>query len=230
MTDSQLITLTDLAAGYGRQPVLSGINLPIARGAFIGLLGANGSGKTTLLKTIAGILPAVAGRIEFHPAETVIGYVPQRESLDSSFLLSSAEIVEMGLCGRARAGRWLSRSDRSWARECLERTGTGELARKPFAQLSGGQKQKVLIARALAVQPDVLLLDEPTAGIDPTSTESIAALLTELHRGGLTILMANHELPVVRRVTDTLIWVRKGAVTQGRTSELLKQEAVNDLT
>jgi ABC-type Mn2+/Zn2+ transport system ATPase subunit len=225
-----IISLDALTAGYGRQPILEKINLTIQKGSFAGLLGANGSGKTTLLKTIAGIVPPISGAIRFSPANAVAGYVPQRESLDSPFLLSSLEIVQMGLCGRIGPGRFLRRTDRAWALDCLRQTGAENLAKKPFAQLSGGQKQKVLIARALAARPDVLLLDEPTAGVDADATETISALLRGLNQNGMTILMANHDLPVTKRLTDTLFWVRRGEIQQGETARMLNDQAIERLS
>ena len=221
MTAPAIISLEGLTVGYGRQPVLENISLSIPKGAFAGLLGANGSGKTTLLKTIAGIVPSLGGVIRFSPSGAMPGYVPQRESLDASFMLSSLEIVRMGLCGRIHPGRFPDKSDLEGSLDCLRQAGAGDLAKRPFAQLSGGQKQKVLIARALAARPDMLLLDEPTAGIDPEATEAIGALLRGLNQAGMTILMVNHDRPVVRRITNTVLWVRQGQITQGETAQIL---------
>jgi manganese/zinc/iron transport system ATP- binding protein len=217
------IQLRDVTVGYDRQPVLENITLSIPRGAFVGLLGANGSGKTTLLKTVAGILPPLGGTLEFFPPNSVTGYVPQRESLDSPFLLSCLEIVLMGLCGRVDPGKFLGRNERDWAIECLRQSGADDLARKRFAQLSGGQKQRVLIARALATRPDILLLDEPTAGIDPEATEAITSVLSRIHEGGKTIVMVNHDLPVISKVTEIVVWVRQREIATGPTEEMLKE-------
>ena len=223
MTPEPLIILEQLEVGYARRPVLRGVNATIARGDSIGLLGANGSGKTTLLKTIAGVLNPVGGtiRVANETKRLVIGYVPQRESLDQTFLLSSLEVVLMGACASVRPGRFLGKDDRAWARECLERTGAGDLARQPFAQLSGGQKQRVLIARALVAKPDLLLLDEPTAGVDASATDAIADLLQRLNGEGMTVLMVNHDLPVVRRVARRIFWVKNGAMEVGTAAEML---------
>ena len=221
--DDRLLRLERLAVGYGRQPVLKDLNAEIVRGDSIGLLGANGSGKTTLLKTIAGVLRPLAGQVIF-PAKSkrpVIGFVPQRESLEQPFLLSSLEVVLMGACGRVAPGKFLGAGERSRAAECLEKTGTGSLARERFAELSGGQKQRVLIARALLANPDLLLLDEPTAGVDNAATRAIADLLLTLNREGITIVMVNHDLPVVRRVARTIFWVREGRLDQGDVNEIL---------
>jgi ABC-type Mn2+/Zn2+ transport system ATPase subunit len=224
------VTLENLAVGYGRKAVLNEIDAQIFEGDAIGLLGANGSGKTTLLRTIGGILNPLAGSIRFETGNRpVIGYVPQRESLDQSFLLSNLEVVEMGLCGRIGPGRLLRRPERALALKALERTGAANLASSRFAEISGGQKQRVLIARALVAQPDLLLLDEPTAGVDSAATAAITRLLKELHAEGITIAMVNHDLPVVRAVARTVWWVRDGKVEQGSASEMLSRERIEYL-
>lgn len=230
MTPEPLIILEQLEVGYARRPVLRGVNATIPRGDSIGLLGANGSGKTTLLKTIAGVLAVVGGTIQFEKGvRPVVGYVPQREALDQSFLLSSLEMVLMGACASVGPGRFLRRADREWAQQCLERTGAADLARQPFALLSGGQKQRVLIARALVAKPDLLLLDEPTAGVDASATSAIADLLQRLNADGMTIMMVNHDLPVVRRVARTIFRVKNGVLEVGTVSEMLKPQHLEHL-
>lgn len=233
MTDDLLLSLQGVAVGYGRHVVLQNVDLGVRRGRFTGLLGANGSGKSTLLKTILGILPPMAGRIEFRGAsggQPVLGYVPQREALDSIFLVSCFEMVLMGACGRVGPGRFFNQAEKDWARHCLRETGAEELARKRFSELSGGQKQRVLVARALATKPEFLLLDEPTAGIDTTVTQSILELLRNLHaRQQLSILMVSHDLRAVRRCAQDVIWLHQGKVSQGAVNELLRREQVEAL-
>lgn len=234
--DASILTLDSVAVGYDRHAVLSNVNLAFKRGSFTGLLGANGSGKSTLIRTILGIVPPLAGRMEFKPVEgreSVLGYVPQRESLDPIFLLSSFEVVLMGVCGRVRPGRWIGKDERDWARHCLQQTGAAELGRMQFSELSGGQKQRVLIARALAARPDFLLLDEPTSGIDVTVKQAIMELLRRIHQEQRqTILMASHDFPVVRQYVQHVVWLRDGKILEGPPAELLardKMEAILDL-
>lgn len=234
--DAFILTLDNVAVGYDRRAVLSAVNLGFKRGSFTGLLGANGSGKSTLIKTILGILPPLAGRMEFKPVdgrEARLGYVPQRESLDPIFLLSSFEVVLMGVCGSVPPGRLIGQDQRDWARKCLEQTGAAELGRLQFSELSGGQKQRVLIARALAARPDFLLLDEPTSGIDVTVKQSIMELLRRIHQEQRqTILMSSHDLPVVRQFVQQVVWLREGKILEGPPGELLsrdKMEAIVDL-
>lgn len=230
MTPEPEIILSNVAVGYGRRVVLEGVDAAVARADSIGLLGANGSGKTTLLKTLAGILPPLRGKIQFRNAiRPLIGYVPQRESLEHAFLISTLEVVLMGACGRVTPGRFLGKSEHEFALECLERTGTASLARKPFAEISGGQKQRVLIARALMARPEILLLDEPTSGIDPAATSAISELLQMLNSTGLTILMVNHDVPVIRNVARTIWWVRGAKLEIGATSAMLGSTAVEQI-
>ena len=229
MTQTSIVELQGVTVGYDRHAVLAGIDLRIARGTFAALIGANGSGKTTLLKTIAGILPPRAGTVTVHPP-AVLGYVPQRDQLDSVFLFSAFEVALMGVCGRVGAGRRIGRTERERVQDCLRQTGADGFARERFAELSGGQKQRVLIARALAAQADFLLLDEPTAGIDAAATKAIMELLVQLHRErGLTILMVNHDLAVVRQTVQHIIWVRDGKLRQGPTAQLLQRDQIEAL-
>ena len=229
-----ILILERLTVGYGRQPILRNLSATIARGDSVGLLGANGSGKTTLLKTLAGVLPPIEGRVRFTSDSSdakrpVIGYVPQRESLDQSFFLSSIEVALMGACGRVRPGRFLGRVEHEWTRECLHRTGSADLAHRRFAELSGGQKQRVLIARALVAKPDMLLLDEPTAGVDTAATAAIAELLSSLHVDGITLVMVNHDLPILRRVARQIFWVKEGALEIGAVDEMLRARRLEQM-
>lgn len=224
-----LVILERVAVGYNGRPVLRDMSATIFRGDAVGLLGANGSGKTTLLKVIAGVLRPLEGEVRFGASRPVIGYVPQRESLDQSFLLSSLEVVLMGACAIIGPGRFLRGKHRDWARDCMERTGVEDLSSRRFGELSGGQKQRVLIARALVAEPDLLLLDEPTAGVDLDATRAIAELLQKLNADGMTVLMINHDLPVVRRVAQTILWTKDGALKHGTAREMLSQAHLEEL-
>ena len=233
MSDSILLKMQDVSVGYGRQAILSNIDLSLERGAFIGLIGANGSGKSTLIRTILGLLPPLSGRMEFlgAPASSpVIGFVPQRESLDATFLVSSLEVVLMGTCRQVRPGRFFRRRDKEWARQCLFAVGAPELAPRRFSELSGGQKQRVLIARALATRPELLLLDEPTTGIDVATTRSILGVLRQLHQEQqLTILMVNHDIAAMRASVRDVIWIHEGRLVRGPAAELLQREKIEEI-
>jgi ABC-type Mn2+/Zn2+ transport system ATPase subunit len=223
------ITLDNLAIGYDRQPVLSGISLSIARGSFTAILGANGSGKSTLLKTLLGLQPPVAGNIQI-AVPVVFGYVPQSIQFDPLFLLTGFEVALMGVYGRIGAGRLVPQNERAFVRECLQATGAEEFARKKFSELSGGQKQRILIARALATKPDVLVLDEPTAGVDAAATHALLEFISQIHaERKLTILLVTHDLPLVRKHAQQIVWLHQGKVLYGTTAELLAHERMAEI-
>ena len=228
-----MLTIEHAAVGYGRRVVLPDVNLSLRRGSFTGLLGANGSGKSTLLKTVLSILPVLDGRMVLNPVDgrmPVLGYMPQRESLDPIFPLSSFEVVLMAVCGRVGPGRFINRTERDFARRCLAETGAADLAPKLFSQLSGGQKQRVLMARALATKPDFLLLDEPTAGIDANATRAVMEVLKQIHaQYHHTILLVSHDLTTVRQYAEEVIWLHEGKAVQGPVSELLTTEKIEEL-
>lgn len=218
MTDAA-IALRDVDVGYRSRPLLMGLNLVIAKGGFHAVLGANGAGKTTLLKTIAGILPPLRGRVEYSEGSRLIGYVPQKERLDPIFLFSAMDVVLMGGCGTVGPGRRFTKEVRNRADELMDLAGARGFSGALFSQLSGGQKQRVLIARALMTEPKVLILDEPTAGVDAPSAESIFELLQRLE---MTIIMVSHDLPLVRKYVRDGIWVRDGAIEQGSIENFFK--------
>ena len=233
MSDPLLLSLEHVSAGYVGRTVLTDVNLQLCRGRFTGLLGPNGSGKSTLLKTILGIFPPLGGAIRWHPIqgrEPVMGYMPQRDQLDPIYLISSFEVVLMGVCGRVGPGRPIGKGEREWARQCLEKTGALNLSHRLFSQLSGGQKQRVLMARALATKPDLLLLDEPIAGIDASATRAIMEVLRELHQAQeQTILMVSHDLATVRQYAQDVIWLHQGKVLHGPVQELLSRDKIEEI-
>jgi ABC-type Mn2+/Zn2+ transport system ATPase subunit len=218
-----LVTLEDVSLGYDGRPVVEHVSLAIARGEFAALLGPNGAGKTTLFRGILGLVPVLAGRIDygFDRRARPPGYVPQKETLDPIFPLTALEVVLMGTYAGLPPLWPVGRRRRALARRCLEQVGLPELGARPFWNLSGGQKQRVLIARALAAEPPLLLLDEPTSGIDPGAEAAIMDVIARLHREqGLTVVLVSHHLRLVRSLVATVVWVEGGAVTKGPTAEL----------
>src|SRR5437867_10903991 len=192
-----LLRLWGVSLGYKGRPVLDGVSFVIERGEFAALLGPNGAGKTTLFRGILGLIPVLAGRIEygFDRRATPPGYVPQKESLDPIFPLTAYEVVLMGAAARVLPLWPVGRRRRHLAAECLARVGLSDAAEEPFWALSGGQKQRVLIARALAVAPPLLLLDEPTAGVDAGAEAAIIDTIARLNRDeGLTVIIVSHHL------------------------------------
>ena len=226
------IILDDLSIGYNNQPVLCGISLSIARGSFTAILGANGSGKSTLLKTVIGLLPTVAGRIKTASSggPPVFGYVPQFVQFDPIYLLTGFDVALMGVYGRVGPGRFVPLSERAFTRECLDAAGAGEFNRKRFSELSGGQKQRVLIARALATRPDVLVLDEPTAGVDCETTNAVLEFIAQLCRERrITVLLVTHDFAAVRRHAEQVVWLHEGKVLHGPAHEILTVERMAEI-
>src|SRR5438552_2310775 len=227
------ITLDNLVIGYDSQPVLSGISVSIAHSSFTAILGANGSGKSTLLKTLIGLQPALAGDIHISSPSghaAVFGYVPQAVQFDPLYRLTGFEVALMGLYGRIGPGRFIPSSERAFVRDCLRATGAQDFARQWFSELSGGQKQRVLIARALATKPDVLVLDEPTAGVDAAATQALLEFISQVHEERkLTILLVTHDLPLVRKHAQQVIWLHRGQVRHGTVAELFTPERMAEI-
>lgn len=228
-----LITFDNLSIGYNGQPVLSGVSLSIAPDSFTAILGANGSGKSTLLKTLLGLLPPLGGKIAAaasNGAPLVYGYVPQAIQFDPVYLLTGFDVVLMGTFGRVRPGRFVPSAERAFAWECLRATGVHDLARRRFAELSGGEKQRVLIARALATRPDVLVLDEPTAGVDAEATHNVLEFIAATRRERqISVLLVTHDFAAVRHHAQQVLWLHQGKVLQGTPDELLTSERMAEI-
>src|SRR2546427_10164680 len=191
------LALHDVTLGYDGRAVLKGVTFGVEQGEFCALLGPNGAGKTTLLRGMLGLLPVLAGRIEygFDRRTSPPGYVPQRESLDPIFPLTVLEAVLMGTFARLRPLQPAGRRQHRLAAECLAQVGLDAIAKQPFWALSGGQKERILIARALAAEPRLLLLDKPTAGVDPRAAGAVIGAGTPLHRErGRTGVPVRHPL------------------------------------
>ena len=223
-----LITLDRLVIGYNNQPLMASLSLSIPRGSFTAILGANGTGKSTLLKTLLGLQPPISGRIHMPSPDSkrlVFGYVPQAMQFDPLYLLSGFDVARMGVYGRMGPGRRVPKNENAFVQECLHACGADGFANQRFAELSGGQKQRILIARALATRPDVLVLDEPTAGVDVVATRSLLAFISHIHvERKLSILLVTHDLPLVRKHAEQVIWLHEGRIMIGTVAKLLSPE------
>ena len=227
-----LITLDKVSIGYNSQPVLSDISLSIDQAGFTAILGVNGSGKSTLLKTILGLIPPVAGRVGTSLSGTplVFGYVPQSSLFDPIYLLTGFDVALMGVYGRIGAGRLVPAVEREFTRECLRAAGAEEFAHRRFAELSGGQKQRVLIARALATRPEVLVLDEPTSGVDRDASKAVLEFIAQINKERkITVLLVTHDFASARHYAEHVIWLHEGTVHNGPTADLLSAERMAEM-
>jgi zinc transport system ATP-binding protein len=213
------VELTDGAVAIGGRPILRGIDLSVAPGEFVALMGANGSGKSTLVRALTGLLPLTAGSLrlfgvparEFHDWQR-IGFSPQRIGAASGVPASVWEVVASGRLTRRRLLRPLSRADRAAIDDALEVVGLSDRARDGISHLSGGQQQRALIARALAGEPDLFFLDEPTAGVDLPSQEALTHALGALTARGATIVLVAHELGPMATLVQRAVVMRDGRV------------------
>jgi zinc transport system ATP-binding protein len=207
----------------GSPRVLRDVDLLIEEGEFVAIAGPNGGGKTTLLRLALGLERPTSGRVELfgEPASRVtrrerIGYLPQRTQLGIDAPVTVREAVTAGRTPRRGVLGPLRADDRRAVEEAIARVGLTSQAGSILATLSGGQQQRALIAKALAAQPELLVLDEPTAGVDVDAQESLARLLAELHRGlGVTILFVSHEFGAVEGFVERLVLVRGGIIFDG---------------
>ncbi|MFI1018462.1 zinc ABC transporter ATP-binding protein AztA [Streptomyces sp. NPDC020965] len=214
------IRFTGLSAGYTGHPVLHQLDADIPAFAGTALVGPNGSGKSTLLGVLAGVIQPTAGELQ-HAGGRPPAFVPQRGAVGDTLPLTVRQTVEMGRWGARGPWRRLTRHDRAAVESVMERLGIIDLARRQLGELSGGQRQRALIAQGLVQESDLLLLDEPTTGLDPEARERITTLLTELVADGVTVVHATHDLDAAR-AADACLLLRDGRlVGQGHPEQLL---------
>jgi ABC-type Mn2+/Zn2+ transport system ATPase subunit len=218
-TAEPLVRIERVTCAYGGQAVLVDADLTVGAGAFTGIVGPSGAGKTTLLRAILGTVVPVAGQVRRRPGVTV-GYVPQVESVSWSFPVTVAETVLMARC-RARLLPWAGRDEKRMVASLLERLGLAELGGRHIRDLSGGQQQRVFIARALVGDPQLLLLDEPTGGVDVRTRHEVLHLLADLNAEGLAIVLTTHDLNGIAAHLPYLVCLNTGITGQGTAEEVL---------
>jgi zinc transport system ATP-binding protein len=216
---SSIVSVDRAIVGYDHRAILRGVTMSVEPGEVVAILGANGSGKSTLVKAILGLVPLASGEIRLFGTPQArfsdwfrIGYVPQRLGAGSGVPATVGEVVASGRLARRGFLRPARSADRLAVTEALAAVGLADRVRDPVATLSGGQQQRTLIARALAGHPDLLVLDEPTAGVDAASQEAFAAALRRFVDGGGTVLLVAHELGPLRPVINRCVVVHQGTV------------------
>ncbi|MFF0223372.1 zinc ABC transporter ATP-binding protein AztA [Streptomyces sp. NPDC004629] len=219
------IRFAELCAGYPGRPVLRQLSADIPKLATTALVGPNGSGKSTLLGVLAGVIHPTSGEVH-HDGARPPAFVPQRGAVGDSLPLTVRQTVEMGRWGERGPWRRLTRRDHATVNAALDRLGIGDLCSRQLGELSGGQRQRALIAQGLAQQSDLLLLDEPTTGLDPEARERIGALLTALVADGVTVVQATHDLDVAR-AADMCLLLQDGRLAgQGHPDQVLTTAAL----
>ncbi len=220
----ELLTVRDLALSYEAKTVLEHVSFSVSRGDFLCVVGENGSGKSSLIKAILGLIPLDAGTIE--RAESVragkIGYLAQSFAIPPRFPATVYEVVLSGFQAKPGAACFYSAEQRRAAKSALERLSLSEFASARAATLSGGQRQRMLLARALCAAENLLVLDEPVAGLDPLVTHELYHLLRALNREGMTIVMVSHDLSGALGFADHVLHLQKTALFFGSTGEYLK--------
>lgn len=219
-----LIRLDQVTCRYGHEPVLSDIDLAIPEGEFLGIVGPSGSGKTTLLKVLAGAVRPMSGSVT-RRADATIGYVPQVETVNWYFPVTVREAVLMSRV-EGFATPWHSRTEKREADEVLERLGLGGLSRRHIRELSGGQQQRVFIARAMLRRPKLLLLDEPTSGVDVRTRHDVMHVIHELHHDGLAILLTTHDLNGIAAHLPRLVCLNREVIAVGRPRDVITPEVL----
>lgn len=222
-----LIKVLGLSAGYNGVSAISDVSLSIYPEDFTAILGPNGAGKSTLLKALIGAAEIYAGDVLFEGVSIrkrrpPIGYVPQLETIDWNFPVTVGETVLMGMTRGSAALPWFGSAEKAAASEIMRRLGIGELAGRQISALSGGQQQRVFLARALVSGPQILLLDEPTAGVDLKTRDDVLHVLDELNHKGIAVVMATHEINAVAAHLPWVIFMNKTVVAEGTPRDVFK--------
>jgi len=227
------LAVRDLWAGYDGTPALEAVSFELPAGSLAGLAGPNGSGKSTLLKAILGLVRPWRGQIEVFGSEldgqrTRLGYAPQAELVDWEFPATVRDVVMMGRYGRIGLLRSPKATDRDAVERALAQAGLEPLAGRQIGELSGGQQRRMLIARALAQEAGLLLLDEPMGGLDPTAEHELLSLFEQLRDAGKTLLVATHDLSCIAACFDYTLLINRRLVAFGPTAQVLNTENLSE--
>ena len=226
------ISADHLCVGYGKHPVVEGVMLDMHPGELLVLIGTNGSGKSTLLKTLAGLIHPVHGDLQVlgEPAgqlPTRVAYLPQHPVSSHTLPLQVRDVVTMGRFAHLGLFKRTSSSDRDIVSSAMQRTGIDAQANKPIRDLSGGQQQRTHLAQVLAREAEILLLDEPTAGLDINGRKLVAELIAAERARGVTVVMATHELADAEQATAVMLLAQR-VVSMGPPQEALRDEYLRE--
>ena len=225
MTAAPILKLEHLGVTFPNHPVFSDLNLTIRQGEFWSIVGKNGVGKTTLMRTVLHQLRPTHGQVAYLPAanDVKIGYVPQFRNIDADYPLTMRDFVGLNLTGWKWP--WLSRKEREKVQTILQRTGLEAIANRPIGQASGGEKQKAYLAQALVEAPNLLILDESTASLDPVTKTELLDLVIELNKSlHLTVLFVTHDIPMARKYSSQYLMLTPNGAEQGPISGLTQEK------
>lgn len=222
----ELVALRSVTAGYGRGHVLHDIDFVVREDQFTGILGPSGAGKTTMLRLLLGALSPQAGAVT-REARLAVSYVPQLETVDWNFPVTVAECVLMSRTS-ARLLPWATKAEKADAAAVLERLGIGDLSHRHIRELSGGQQQRMFLARALVRKPALLLLDEPTSGVDFSTRHDVLHLLADLHEDGVAIVLTTHDLNGMAAHLPHLVCVNHHVVASGTPQQVITPDVLEE--
>ncbi len=233
---SKIITTKNLFFNYGQTEILKDISFSVEKGDFIGLAGPNGAGKTTLIKVILGLLPITKGEVKLFDSSqekfsnwSKIGYLPQKLStINSLFPATVNEVVALGLLSQKTLPKRMTTIDQKKVNNILEELGISDLKNRMLSELSGGQQQKVFLARALVSSPEILIFDEPSTALDPESRESFFALIEKLNKDkGIAIILITHDTSYIGKYANKLLYVDKSLIYFGKFSDFCNSTQMN---
>jgi ABC-type Mn2+/Zn2+ transport system ATPase subunit len=229
--DPARLELKHVSAGYNGKDAVSDLSLQIPHGSQVAIVGPNGAGKSTLFKVLVGLLPVRKGSIQIHcqpigQHRDCIAYVPQREEVDWKFPITVRDVISMGRFAHNGILGPTSTEDRTVVDECLNKMNLTELAGVSVGDLSGGQQQRVFLARALAQEPHILLMDEPFTAVDATTTEATLALLENLRKDKVTVLVSTHDLNLAAMHFDLVMLLNKKLIAFGPAEKALTPETL----
>jgi len=226
--EKPVLEIHDLTVSYGKNPILWNIDFSLPHGILAGIIGPNGAGKSSLIKAIMGLLEVNSGYIRIFDSEmdTVrkkISYVPQRESVDWDFPASALDIVMMGTYHKLGLFNRPGKKEKALALKCLEKVDMANFKDRQISELSGGQQQRVFIARALAQEADIYFMDEPFAGVDISTENTIVELLKQMTKDGKTVIVVHHDIHSASRYFDWIIMLNMHLIASGPTEQVLTE-------
>lgn len=218
-----LLKVQNLSLGYEGKRIVEDISFTVNSGDFLSIIGENGTGKTTLVKGLLGLIGKLSGEIQLSEgvSQSHIGYLSQKTLISKDFPASVGEIVMSGFLNSKRFGLFYTKQQKKEAAALMERVGIAKIKNATFCELSGGQQQRVLLARALCATQKLILLDEPTTGLDPIATADFYSLLTELNKEGVTVIMVSHDVTGAMRLSSHILYLGKEESFFGTTHQYL---------